>query len=872
MFAELLNNQSQHTIVRELRLILAPYWLGRIADKQKKPQEAEQYFANCLDGLGSKTLLPLHPGISAGNIHYHRALCIFNTGKLEECTKMMQKILNDVLQPNLDGELLVLGRWLLGRCLYFTKKYDDACELLKLTVTSYESKYGYDNLNTSFARVYLADSLCELQRYAEAEPFLMNAATQQVASPGTPEALIKAIGGYWLGRFSFNRGQLKEAESHFNTTRTLLAATRAKDCDHIRLDCRHFLARIQLRNKQYAEADNLFRELAKQQYESGHLNHAVDNQYWLGFSLYIQNKFSSVRPVLQRILDDNKEGRLIEHVIPSCQFLIGYCLFATGKSKEAKSHFEIALEYPLEFPMKYRTRYFLGRSNYRLTLYEEARKNFQSLVEGHSDPEFVFNSRYWLGKTHFELQNWDDASIHLQIAHGSIKKEWQNALESQFFLGRAHFAVTKYEQALGHFQSICDTEKDKPSATVLDSYYYLGLTLFELCRFEQSKKVLLLVLLKQRKQTPLKQLDIMSTRYQLARCLVKLGICAKAQGQFEDVLPFFESRSAGGDQTVVHIQYELACISYRHKNWKRALDFFQEALLNHEIVHVNSSLDVLQCQHYLAATLRELQKYDESLLLYQQVLENRKETLQAPHQSLIDVQTELCKTLCVLGRFTEALQLTREALEWQEELSGSEHLSCLPIRLTLANLAYNLADYHLAKELYFKALARLESSDQARNAVPSSHTLYYAILALALWKLGQADEAKEQAVKALKLDYFDGYGYCKNLDGFMDVFGELQLQSATSSCHISEQLPSSADEKPTNSVMQHPRTDDQLQQPRAVEHGPSLAENASQTAGQRESSESPVHETRNTPFPVAPGVKKPPPIPKRKPTHLSLKS
>jgi tetratricopeptide (TPR) repeat protein len=288
----------------------------------------------------------------------------------------------------------------------------------------------------------------------------------------------------------------------------------------------------------------------------------------------------------------------------------------------------------------------------------------------------------------------------------------------------------------------------------------------------------------------------MLIRYQLARCDVKLGSFTTAQSEFEAVLPFFESRSASRDQTIVHIQYELAFIAYRHRNWKRALEFLQEALRNHETVHVNSSLDVLQCQQYLAATLRELQIYDEALQLYQQVLEKRKETLQTPHQTVVDVQIGLCETLCWLGKFAEASPLTQEALKWQEQLSGTDHPSCCTIRLILAKLAYNQLDFHLAAELYSKALAQLESSDQAQ-AVNDPLASSYATLALALSKLGQADEAKQQAAKALERDRSEGRQYCQGLDGFVGAFGELLLQEATTSC---QQLPSSADEKPTTPV------------------------------------------------------------------------
>jgi tetratricopeptide (TPR) repeat protein len=604
IFVELMNIESQHTIIQDLRLILAPYWLGRIAHLQKKPQDSAEYFAKCLEGLGSKTILPLHPTISVGNIQYHHAHCLYNIGKLDECITKMSKTLDNVQEPDIDSELLVLGRWLLGRCLYFTKKYSEASEYLRLTLTEYESKFGYDGPQTLLARVYLADSLCELQRYAEADPLLINTAAQQAASPGTEEGLIKAIGGYWLGRRSFDRGQVKEAEGHFNSTRTLLAANRSKNWDHMRIDCRHFLARIQQRKGQYSEAENVFGELAKQQYESGELPHAVENQYWFGFCLYYQNKLIVAQPVLQKILDDNQEARFTKHLFPSCQFLIGHCLFRQQKIREAKHLFETALEYPAKFPTKFRTRFFLAQSNHRLGLYEEAKQNFQDLVvSGHSDLEIVSSSRYWLGKTHFELQDWDGATTHLQIAHNSSKKEWQHALEAEYFLGRAQFATAKYELALGHFRSVGAAKNGRISAMALDSQYYIGLTLFEMKLFQQARKTLLLVLSRRRKQTPPKQLEIMSTRYYLARCLDKIGICSEAESEFVDVLPFFQNRSAEGDQTIVYIQYELGCISFRHKHWERALDFFQDALLSHETVHVNSSLDVLQCQSFLASTL-----------------------------------------------------------------------------------------------------------------------------------------------------------------------------------------------------------------------------------------------------------------------------
>ncbi|PMD53502.1 TPR-like protein [Hyaloscypha bicolor E] len=125
--------------------------------------------------------------------------------------------------------------------------YDEACEHLKPTVTAYEATYGYDNLQTSLARAYLVDSLCERKRYIEADPVLINVATQQGASPGTKEELVKAIGTYWLGRHTYDRAKWKETEDCFDTAWTLLAASsRDKTWNRLRFGCRHCLARIKL--------------------------------------------------------------------------------------------------------------------------------------------------------------------------------------------------------------------------------------------------------------------------------------------------------------------------------------------------------------------------------------------------------------------------------------------------------------------------------------------------------------------------------------------------------------------------------------------------------------------------------------------------
>jgi tetratricopeptide (TPR) repeat protein len=524
IFEELQNSESQHNIVQDVRVILAPYWLGQISNRQRKPQDSEQYFAKCLNALGSKPL-PLHPTISTESIQYDYALGLYHNNKMEECAEILRNLLAHAYQLDLnaDSELYLHSHWLLSRCLYFAEKYDEACEYLRLTVTAYEATYRYDNLHTSLARAYLVDSLCERKHYIEAEPILTTVVSQQGASPGTKEELVKAIGTYWLGRRAYDDAKWEEAKDRFDTAWTLLASSKDKSWDRLRFGCRHFLARIKLKNKPYAEAENLFRELARQQYASGDINYAIDNQYYLGISLRYQMKYDSAISVLQKILDDNKEGRFIDNGVILCHYQVGHCLYRVNKITEAKSQLEIALECH-QFSEKFEARRLLGRCNYQLSLFEESRADFQSLLkdlEGHKDSESVFLCQFWLGKTYFELKNWDDARTYLLVAHKSSKKKWSYVLDSQYFLARAQFEAANYAAALFHFKSICDTNKDNMSTMISDSYYYLGLTLFELGQFELSKETLLVAQARQQKRKHSKMLEIIE--YQLARCNAKLG-------------------------------------------------------------------------------------------------------------------------------------------------------------------------------------------------------------------------------------------------------------------------------------------------------------------------------------------------------------
>ncbi|KAH8761056.1 hypothetical protein F5883DRAFT_618976 [Diaporthe sp. PMI_573] len=442
VFEKLLRDdpKSESAAVTSSRLRSIPYWLGRIFLFQNKLKEAEAWLSKCLDTLSSETTLPLHPDISTEKVRYHYALCLFLLDtrgvdrRMTDSVEAVRQTLNRVPKSGSkdDEELYQNSRWLLGRGLHMKGEFGEACDYLRSSLTFLEERDGYDNESTSFTRAILADCLCELQLDSEANPLLTVAANHPDTNAYADAVLIKAIGQYWLGRLAYRAYQAgslkgsKTVEEYFTAALSLLAAYRGNRArwNRIRLDSRHFLARIKLRRGQRGEAASMFRELAKQAHESDELSHAVDNEYYLGFTLSQQSKYREALPIFQKILDGNHPGRVVENARSWCQFQLGDCLYHTEKFKDAKDKFELAAESP-DTVLRRKARFRLGQTIYRVGGHEEAEDIFQSIVDkpDQSTPQFLDDVRCWLGKTPSKLEKSEVSPVTSQVAIDSTSNE-----------------------------------------------------------------------------------------------------------------------------------------------------------------------------------------------------------------------------------------------------------------------------------------------------------------------------------------------------------------------------------------------------------------------------------------------------------------
>lgn len=439
VFEKLLRDdpKSESAAITSSRLISMPYWLGRIFFFQNRLEEAEGWLSKCLDLLSSETTLPLHPDISTEKVRYHYAECLFALDKrgvdrrMTDSVEAVRQILDRVPKCGSkdDEKLYQNSRWLLGRGLYMKGEFGEACDYLKSSVTFLEEEYGYDDRSTSFARAILADCLCELQLDSEANPLLTWAANQPDTKAYSHAVVIKAIGQYWLGRLAYQAYQAgsKEAgEEYFAAALSLLAEYKGKKVrwNRIRLDSQHFLARIKLRRGKRPEAASMFQDLAKKAHESDELSHAVDNEYYLGFTLSQQRRYREALPSFQKILDGNHPGRVVENARSWSQFQLGECLYHTEKFMDAKDKFELAAESP-NTELRRKARFRLGQTIYRAGRHEEAKDIFRSIVDNpdQSTPQFLDDVRCWLGKTLSKLEKSEVSPLTSQVAIDSTCDE-----------------------------------------------------------------------------------------------------------------------------------------------------------------------------------------------------------------------------------------------------------------------------------------------------------------------------------------------------------------------------------------------------------------------------------------------------------------
>ncbi|KAI1195642.1 TPR-like protein [Nemania serpens] len=781
MFEELERSQCSTEPVPDIRLVLAPYWLGQIARWHRKRTEAEAHYGKCLMSLRGDSL-PFHSSISALEVRYNHARSLFRLRKIDESSKIVQEILAELDQAGANnGKDYLYSRTLFGHCLHEAENFKEACNYLTPITVAAGHKRTYRDAELRTTEAVLVDSLSEVDRHDEAVPYLLRLELSQDAISPTDQSLLKSVASYWLGRRAF-RNQTRrqeQASQHFTDAQKWLRRLPVQGVrwTHMQMECQHFLARCQLRSKKRADAEGLFRELARQQYESGENAHAVDNQYQLGRSLYQQDKMTEAISAFEKITMDKEVGKLEANAIALSYGYIGRCYFHRKKYNSAKGNLELALKVPDQECDVPETRYYLAKCNFNLGLYDEAGSDFQFCLARSCR---VSEVRYWLGKTLFEQGDWDQACSHLHAAAllAQDKNKSPDKYHALFYYGRAKFAAGQYHEALEAFLQ-CPTEHaDNSLVLKLGScQYYAGRTRYELGAYRQAREQLLHASERYEECKPHPKESILAANFWAARSLVGMGLDVQAKAELEPIVsnPWYQTRLS--DETIMLGQYDLARVAYRMKQWTRALELFQAALLQHETLQANKSrLDVEQCRRYLSLTLRAAGQTREASQLYREILDNpqQDEAVKTPRHTLLDVQISLSRTHFCLDKPNGSVE------NGLENPTGLGHNYSVRRQILLADLAFYHLDFQRAEELYAEVLALMAASDETRRATPVPIAYLQTALAVTLSKLERVEEAGALAAKAIGVDCCNAQN-CKSLDGFAEAFPQLLLSAPDNS-------------------------------------------------------------------------------------------
>ncbi|KAI1165040.1 TPR-like protein [Nemania serpens] len=717
IFEELLENKCEHVFARDVRSILAPFWLSHICFKMsRRIEDAEEYGRRALEALGDNHSCQ---GVQRKEVIFHRARSLYWTQReeaVEECRALMQQVVeNEPSDIDEERQMFVgkYGAWLawcrdlIARCNHHTRRFEEAYNMFQISIPAIERYYGYDGVECALSRSYWADCLGELGRFEEAEPFLIDVAAKRLKNEDGKdnwrEAQIKAIGLFWLGRQAFSKGRFGTAAEKFHHARRLWPSTRKRFWDFRSFDCRYFLACIDIEQKRHKDGQASLTELLRQQQEAGYISGAADSRYMLAVSLDSQNRKSSLqtaKDVYQQIIDDNQEGNFKKNLIPRSFHLRGLCIFYEGNYQEAEIHFQQAIDSPLNW---FTSIYYKGRCLYHMGMYSDAVSWFSTAVEIETctpRPSQILDCLYWAGRSHIGLGSWLEAKEKLHRAYLPSHKNWRFASACRYFLGQALFAIGEYTEAKGHFEELQKTP-GKLEEMPLGSDYYFGCCLLELGQFDVAKDALVpSAELKKRKST--NELAIMSAKFQLLRCWKGQGnvFDATMEDMMDTVFTYFESScittksDENPDPAIALIEYHLALMAMFYQRLERAIVFFKLALAKHEIKskqsHSYSTLPVLQCQTELGVALQRVGRHEEALYPLCQVLEGLREPTaitEAPGSStslkqynhqvrVMDAKLDLCRAAHYARHTSEAERLARDVLAWaqqQQEQQQDQH-------------------------------------------------------------------------------------------------------------------------------------------------------------------------------------------------------
>lgn len=202
-------------------------------------------------------------------------------------------------------------------------------------------------------------------------------------------------------------------------------------------------------------------------------------------------------------------------------------------------------------------------------------------------------------------------------------------------------------------------------------------------------------------------------------------------------------------------------------NYKRAIAWYQKALLINETLHKEAHLDTANILNNLASAYDGQGNYKKALELYHKSLEVSRKLFPEDHPDIATSYSNIASVHDILGEFGDALKWYQKAIEISIRVLGEDDFDTAVTYNNMAGVINRLGDYQTALELYEKAMKGYKKNLGEKH--PDMANIYNNI-ADVYDNLGEYAKALRLYEKALKIgeeilgfDHPDIAIYCNNI-------------------------------------------------------------------------------------------------------------
>ncbi len=481
----------------------AAYWLGRLAIREKRWDDAHQWFNQILE----------HPETTrreAGRCGIAKAEALERQGDIESALAALEDALRQLPQ----GEERRQANIDAARLMFETGRTDDAAQRLRNIIRADPARADVDDLQLNLANGLLANeqhepaadefqvyleaftnrtgqaeamnglgwSLLALERPAEAAEHFERAARRFDSADRGSEALFKA-GDAWFTQERYAaaldryRNAAERATEAGNTNRMAharyLAAESMIRLEHFEeaiaalneladsLPGHPFAARALLRiAKLHEERENLREALAVYEMLPRRVSdpavHA-DSLLSSGVLLYKLFRFDEALEKFNRLLERVPDHPLAERA----RFMRVWSYSMTGREEEAVHAASEFLDQHPESERAPEIRFRIAEHMFNHDHLGEAQEQFLELARQFPDSAVADNSLLWAGRTAMRRQNFSEAiEIFGRLADEYPDSRWLD--EARFSQADAFSALGEYADAIVLFDEVIQQSPDSP--------------------------------------------------------------------------------------------------------------------------------------------------------------------------------------------------------------------------------------------------------------------------------------------------------------------------------------------------------------------------------------------------------------------------